>query len=147
MNTINHIVYKRNILERRNKGRGQNAALEVQTRKRGTRRQRAAKEWLSERPDLAKRLQSEAAALKKAHTPEVALQVHRRRSEEQRLAEELAKHLSPSRGRPSQCTGARVPPGVIFFEAPLHLAISNGGLGGGQIRRVETGHNRMRVLS
>jgi hypothetical protein len=37
--------------------------------------------------------------------------------------------------------------GAIFFEAPLHLAISSGGLGGGQIRRVETGHNRMRVLS
>ena len=37
--------------------------------------------------------------------------------------------------------------GAIFFEAPLNLAISSGGLGGGQIRRVETGHNRMRVLS
>jgi len=37
--------------------------------------------------------------------------------------------------------------GVIFFEAPLHLAISSGGLSGGQIGRVETGHNRIRVLS
>ena len=37
--------------------------------------------------------------------------------------------------------------GLPRLEAPLDLAISNVGLGGGQIRRVETGHNRIRVLS